>query len=89
MHHIQAIYLTPQLATSFPNPCRRQGLPVESAEGNVEQVQRALAQGLFANAVRFVGTAYDIKDLRSLGQHTYHLIRNTGPGACMTTPASS
>lgn len=59
---------------------RRRGLQVASAEGNVEKVQRALTKGLFANAVRYVGTAYDIKDLQSLGQHTYQLIRSTGPG---------
>ena len=59
---------------------RRQALPVTSCEGNLEIVQRCLAEGLFYNAVRLAGTAYNIKDLSNLGQHTYHLLRNTGPG---------
>ena len=58
----------------------------------MEVVQKALAEGLFYNAVRLAGTAYDIKDLSNLGQHTYHLLRNTGPGelcdrACQRYPS--
>lgn len=36
---------------------------MESAAGDIERVQRALARGMFVNAARLEGTAYDIKDL--------------------------
>ena len=58
--------------------CRRLQLPVESAAGDIEKVQRALARGLFVNAARLEGTAYDLKDISRMGTHSYALCRSGG-----------
>ena len=60
---------------------RRLGLPVESAGGDVEKVHRALARGLFVNAVRLEGTSYDMYNSARMGAHAYALIRGGGSGA--------
>ena len=54
---------------------------MESAAGDIERVQRALARGMFVNAARLEGTAYDIEDLARMGTHSYALCRSGGgPG---------
>ena len=59
---------------------RRLGLPVESAAGDVEKVHRALARGLFINAVRLESTSYDMYDSARMGAHAYALVRSGGQG---------
>ena len=57
---------------------------MESAGGDIELVQRALARGLFVNAARLEGTAYDLQDIARMGSHTYSLCRSGGgPGAAL------
>lgn len=51
-------------------------------------MQRALARGLFINAVRLESTSYDMYDSSRMGAHTYALIRSGGQGEHSVCDAS-
>ena len=57
------------------------GLKLKSCEGEVEVVQKALAHGLFCNAVRFETTTYSATEKHHTGTDVYRLVHEAGPGA--------
>lgn len=57
-----------------------------SSEGDVHKVQRALAHGLFGNAVRFEKTEYSDKD--RVSADVYRLVQNSGPGKPLSVHCS-
>ena len=62
---------------------------MESAAGDVEKVHRALARGLFINAVRLESTSYDMYDSARMGAHAYGLIRSGGQGGQSRPPSDA
>ena len=66
-----------------PDACRRLGIRPDEVEGSDDApVRRALAAGLFHNAVQLAETTYESRDAAFAGTHVYRLLRSTGPGAC-------
>ena len=63
---------------------RRLGIKPDEVEGSDDApVRRALAAGLFPNAVQLAETTYESRDAAFAGTHVYRLLRSTGPGALL------
>jgi hypothetical protein len=61
---------------------RRLGIKPDEVEGSDDApVRRALAAGLFPNAVQLAETTYESRDAAFAGTHVYRLLRSSGPGA--------
>lgn len=68
--------------------CRSLGVQIESCDGDVGLVRKALAAGLLLNAVRLTGTS--VGSDRDAGTHEYELLRSSGEHAPRTfKPAPS
>ena len=61
-------------------PCRRLGLEWVSCGDELDRVRRALAAGLFTNAVRYDSTSYDHLNMGDAGSNAYTLLRSSGRG---------
>ena len=77
---LEVLHLRGASFTDFLRCYRRLGIVLASSDGDVEPVQRALAAGLFDNAVQLRDTVYESVDVNYTGTDTYRLIRSTGAG---------
>ena len=63
-----------------PLSSRGLGFELQSCDGDTEKVQKALAQGLICNTVRFESTIYSATEKHHNGTDVYRLIHNAAPG---------